>query len=104
MTWYGTGRHPIRVHASPSCPRLQRARKYPVIELDEEQFQVNRLCKECFSGQVSSLHVRCRICGHKTVRPCPHNGGVVVEGKTRLLWVWPEDAISRTLVNPRHPV
>lgn len=103
MTWYGTGVHPYRVHASPSCRRLLRGAKHPIKELDPEDFQVNRLCKECFSGQVSSIHVRCTVCGHKTVRPCPHNGGVVVQGRTRLLWVWPEDALVRTLVNPLQP-
>jgi hypothetical protein len=104
MAWYGTGRHPTKVHSSPSCARLVRGAKHPVVELDEDTFQVNRLCKECFSGQVSSLHVRCSVCAHKTVRPCPHNGGVVVQGRTRLLWVWPEDALGRTLVNPMQPV
>lgn len=102
MTCYGTGLHKTVVHARPDCPRLHRGRKYPVKELPLSYFQVNRLCKTCFKGQRSSLHVRCRVCGHRTVRPCPHNGGVRVEGRTRFLWVWPEDSYTRTLVNPVH--
>lgn len=99
MTWYGTGRHPTKVHARPDCPRLAPYAKHPIVELDPTDFRVNKLCKECCVGQVSSLHVRCTSCGHKTTRPCPHNGGVVVQGRTRLLWVWPEDAYGRTLVH-----
>lgn len=97
---YGTGLHKTAVHARPDCPLLQRYRQHPVRELDPSSFQVNRLCKHCYKGQVSSLHARCSVCQHKTTRPCPHNGGVQVQGRTRLLWVWPEDAIARTLVNP----
>jgi hypothetical protein len=102
MTWFGTGGHKTKVHASPNCPRLVRGRRHPVRELDPSCFQVNRLCKDCFTGQVSSLHARCSVCAHRTTRPCAHNGGVLVQGRTRLLWVWPEDALSRTLVNPMH--
>ena len=102
MTWYGTGLHKTAVHARPTCPRLLKGRVHPVVELDESFFQVNRLCKTCFSGQVASLHLKCRKCGHRTTRPCPHNGGVRVIGSTRLLWVWPEDSYGRTVVNPSH--
>jgi len=102
MTWYGTGLHQRAVHARPNCPRLLRNLRHPIRELPDSYFRVNSLCGTCFTGQVSSLHARCSVCNHKTVTPCPHNGGVQVKGATRLLWVWPEDAISRTLVNPMH--
>jgi hypothetical protein len=100
MDCYGTGYPKTAVHASPNCPRLVVGRKHPVVKLPDTMFRVNRLCKACFSGQVSSVHVRCRVCHHKEIVPCPHNGGVLVEGPTRLLWAWPEDAYTRTLVNP----
>lgn len=97
---YGTGVPKTRVHAHPYCPRLNAKRTHPIRELPIEYFQVNKLCKTCFKGQQSSLHVRCRICRQRSPRPCPHNGGVVVEGRGRVVWAWPEDAIARTLVNP----
>jgi hypothetical protein len=102
MTWYGTGRlRKGAVHAHPDCPKLHDGRVRPVRELDDTYFRVTYLCKTCFSGQISSVHARCTTCGHKTTWPCPHNGGVQVQGRTRMVWVWPEDVAVRTIVNPR---
>lgn len=98
MKFYGTGAGPAVAHSSPSCPALHWSRKHPVVELTE----IHRLCKTCFKGQVSAVHVRCSVCKHKTIHPCPHNGGVMAEGPTRLIWVWPETAYTRTLVNSLH--
>lgn len=107
MKWYGTvsakGRT-RRLHSSPDCVALHRPRRFPVVELDESAFRVSKLCKVCCSGQVSSLHVRCRKCAHRHVRPCPHNGGVLIQGKNAVRWAWPEDALSGTLVHPTHTV
>jgi hypothetical protein len=104
MKWYGTatlGR--IRkLHSTPDCAWLHLNRRNPVVELDDTAFRVSKLCKVCCSGQVRSLHVRCRECGHQVLRPCPHNGGVMIQGKTGLRWAWPEDALSGTLVHPMH--
>jgi hypothetical protein len=93
-------KRPPRLHLDPDCDYLHAKRKAPVTELVDPPVRVTRLCKICCKGQVYSAHLRCRICNKKDVRPCPHNGGVLVEGERRWHWVWPEDAFGRTLVDP----
>ena len=101
MVWYGTGRlRKGSVHAHPDCVELHRGRTQPVQELDDTYFRPTYLCRTCFHGQITAIHERCMTCGHKIAWPCPHNGGVLVQGRTRLVWAWAEDAKTRTVVNP----
>jgi hypothetical protein len=107
MKWYGTDLQANRkIHSDPDCRSLQTGRLHPVVVLDDADFtlRISSLCKTC-CRTAHSLHVRCQTCGHRRTRPCPHNGGVLVYGATGApVWVWPEDALSRTLVHPMQKV
>jgi len=102
---YGTGTRGTTVHRTPDCQRLNINRIAPVMEFDFSRLHRPVLCKACFDRQpiLRVMHTRC--CS-EIVRPCQHNGGVLVfdpnDTYRRMRYAWPEDAGKFTLVNPVH--
>lgn len=102
---FGTGKQGTVYHRDRDCELLNRGRYCPVMEFDFAHLNKPKLCSLCFKNQpvLRVMHVRC--C-HPTVRPCQHNGGVLVfdpnDSYRRMRYAWPEDAHNFTVVDPLH--
>lgn len=102
---YGTGTRKTHYHRVPDCPALVSAALNPTLEFDIAQLRNPELCAVCFPDQpvIKVMHTRC--C-YRTVRPCKHNGGVLVydpeDSRRPIRWAWPEDAHKYSLVNSIH--
>lgn len=95
-------------HADKGCPGLSWYKD--LVEIAITEIGVQRPCYRCYPDAPRAKTVRryCQVCKGKTIRPCRHNGGVLVSfpvrlGKrtltseaddtyTRTRWVWPEHA------------
>lgn len=75
-------------HFDPNCPELNygNRRKNPVVAVDTADLTASRrFCKTCkpegLPQHEKVEHVSCSICypTYRRPRPCPHNGGVLVE-------------------------
>ena len=102
---YGTGRENSRLHKTPECTALLHGAAHPIRELSVWDLRKPEFCRRCFTEvpQVKVWHARCREC-YATVRPCKHNGGVLVydsrDTRRRFRYAWPEDVHRYTLANP----
>lgn len=100
---FGTGKRGAKYHRTADCPLLTRPSTVPIMEFDPAQVRNLTLCSACFKNQpvLRVMHVRC--CSD-IVRPCEHNGGVLVfdpsDTYRRMRYAWPEDARKFTIVNP----
>jgi hypothetical protein len=102
---------PGKFHRDESCALLHRART-PYSEIDIDCFPTAMPCSRCFKDMPrppKTRHVLCDKAKQPILKPCMHNGGVLVEiyvGKAKaagtgftnvrgdylLRYVWPEDA------------
>ena len=103
-----------RFHASPECVQLTKApatgRPQEILKIEVDELAVALPCRTCYPDApvATSAHRYCRVCDSGKVRPCAHNGGVLVhmtrthrkgslyrdpgEVFTQARWVWPERA------------
>lgn len=123
MKVYVTSSNPYRrrFHRSRSCRQLVKGPatglRQKVLEIDATAIGTELPCLVCFSDapRARSAHRYCYICDPGKVRPCAHNGGVLVPmyrthqrdgflheaGETylRRQYVWPENATKYLSTN-----
>lgn len=81
---------------SDGCHWVVKVKTVPV---EVERVPMSKRCGKCMV-KILSVRYRCNKCRHRMLKPCPHNGGVLVETDFGVRWTWPEDSVGLTLVNP----
>jgi hypothetical protein len=101
---------PGKFHRDTTCPHLTRF-KTPYSEIDIDCFPTSMPCTRCFRDMPrppKTRHALCAKAKQPILKPCQHNGGVLVEidvakakaagtgfthmrGSHLLRYVWPED-------------
>lgn len=81
----GENRSEQRFHKDEDCTQLTKrpargeGRDLREVTLDELYWATP--CRNCYpdAPRASSVHLRCEICNSGAIRPCAHNGGVLVK-------------------------
>lgn len=77
----------VKFHRTPNCKSLRAGRGgsknlRPILEVDLEDLERPEPCLTCFPGAPRAPQVwrpNCPQCYGALLRPCKHNGGVLVE-------------------------